>query len=67
MVAICIGVAETLAWLSYGEATKQTTANASPLRTPRSRSHAGANMARDPPRDALGQLNRVAKCQLSEE
>ena len=26
MVAICIGVAGTLAWLSYGEATKQTTA-----------------------------------------
>ena len=30
LVAICIGVAGTLAWLSYGEATKQTTATTTP-------------------------------------
>lgn len=30
LVAICIGVAGTLAWQSYGEATKQTTATTAP-------------------------------------
>jgi hypothetical protein len=30
LVAICIGVAGTLAWQSYGEATKQTTATTTP-------------------------------------
>ena len=31
LVAICIGVAGTLTWQSYGEATKQTTATTAPV------------------------------------